>query len=354
MTRQNLIAFFFAALLIFILYSTFLIFSPFFRPIFWSAVIAFGFYPLYDRLLKRLNGAREAAAFLTTLAIFIVFIPVVVFLVMSLIHEVGGIYDWMLNSLNQGGLQAVLDRIHSISWVQKIERSQFFQQDFMRENFQNMLLKWAQSVGRLALQEAAMITKNTLAGVVNFAMTIFLVFFFLKDGERFFRFVYRVTPLEEHIKHQVFTRLGETFSAVLRGQIVTALAQAALAGAIFWFLGLPLPLFFAALTFMCAMIPLFGAALVWAPMALYLYITKQYFDATVLVILGVFVISLVDNFLKPLLIGEKTKLPYLLLFLGILGGMQVYGLMGIFLAPVVLSLFFVLIKIYQEEILAEK
>lgn len=353
MTRQNLIAFFFAALLLFVLYSTILIFSPFVRPLFWSAVIAFGFYPLYDKVLGALKRP-EIAAFVTTLGIFILVAPIAVVLVLSLVHEVGGIYDWLLRSLNPDNLRTLTERFHALPWVRKVEGSAFFQQDYVQENMKNVLLRTAQTVGRFALKEVAMLTKNALAGTVNFFLTIFLVFFFLKDGSRIYRFFYRITPLEEHIKHQIFTQLGETFSAVLRGQIVTALAQAALAGLIFWCLGIPLPLFFAGLTFLCALVPLFGAALVWAPMAGYLYFTKHYFESATLLVLGVCVISLVDNFLKPLLIGSKTKLPYLVLFLGILGGMQVYGIMGIFLAPTVLSLFFVLIKIYQEEILAEK
>ncbi len=181
-----------------------------------------------------------------------------------------------------------------------------------------------------------------------------MVFFFLKDGAAIYEFIYRITPLDEKTKRTVFTQLGDTFSAVLRGQLVTALVQGALAGVIYWILGLPLPLFFAGITFLAALIPVFGAATVWVPFTLYLVIIKEYPSALILFLLGIFVISLVDNFLKPYLIGGKAKLPYLLLFLGILGGMRVYGLMGIFLAPAVLSLFFVLIKIYQEEILAHK
>ena len=141
----------------------------------------------------------------------------------------------------------------------------------------------------------------------------------------------------------------ETFSAVLRGQLVTGIAQAVLLGLVFWLLGLPLPVFFAALTFLTALIPIFGAAAVWLPFVIYLVIFKLYVKALALLFLGTFLISAVDNFLKPLLIGEKAKLPYFLLFLGILGGIQVYGIMGIFLAPAVLSLFFVLIRIYRQK-----
>ncbi len=112
-----------------------------------------------------------------------------------------------------------------------------------------------------------------------------------------------------------------------------------------------LPIFFAALTFLAALVPVFGTPLVWFPFVIYLICLQQYGKAAALFFLGAFGISLIDNFLKPVLIGKKTRLPYLLLFLGILGGLQVYGLVGIFLAPAVLSFFFSLIKIYREKFL---
>ncbi len=354
MTRQNLIAFFFAALLLFILYSTLTILSPFAQPIFWAAMIAFAFYPFYERLLRLCGNRGNLAALILTLSVFLIFAPIVIFLIIKLVHEISGLYGWLLAYINNGGFQKLIEHIHSIGWIKKIESSQFFQQEFIRENIQDIFLRSAQTMGRFVLKEAALITRNLLMGTVNFFLTMFLVFFLLRDGNKLYRFIYKITPLEEHIKYQIFSQLGETLSAVIRGQIVTALVQSTLAGLIFACLRLPLPLFFAALTFFAAMVPVFGAALIWMAFVVYLFIIKSYVSAVILLFLGTFVISMVDNFLKPLLIGTKTKLPYLLLFLGILGGLQVYGLMGAFLAPAVLSLFFVLIKIYQEEVLAEK
>ncbi len=354
MKRPTVIAYFFGALLLFVLYSVLLIFSPFIRPIFWSAVIAFGFYPLYQKVLAKTGKNPKIAAFLTTMLVFVLFLPIVVFVIANLVREAAGIYDWALTFFRDGGFEKLRDQIRAFSWVRRFESSELFQREFIQSGIKNFTLTSSQWVGQVALKEAALITKNFFLAAINFFFMIFLVFFMFKDGARIYDFIYKITPLERHIKKLIFTQLSETFSAVLRGQILTAFAQASLAGIIFWGLGLPLPLFFAAATFLAAMVPLFGAAIIWGPWVVYLYFTKDYTSAVILLVLGAGVISLIDNVLKPFLIGEKTKLPYLLLFLGILGGMQVYGIMGIFLAPTVLSLFFVMIKIYQEEILDEK
>ncbi len=353
MTRENIISAFFAALLLFILYSTLLILSPFLQPIFWSAIIAFGFYPVYLRILDRCGGHRPISSFLMTLLIFLIAAPILIFILASIIREAAGAYDWILGWIEAGGMDELMEKIHSIGWVQKAENSEILKTHAVREHLKNALLNFAQTFGSFTLKQSLLITKNTLMACIYFFLTIFLAFFFFRDGDRIYRFIYKITPLKEKIKKLVFAQLVDTFAAVLRGQIVTALVQALLAGIIYWVLGVPFPLFFASVTFLASLIPVLGAATVWVPLAAYLALIKEYPSAIILTVLGVLVISLVDNFLKPLLIGEKTKLPYLLLFLGILGGLQVYGLMGIFLAPVVLSLFFVLVKIYQEEILAE-
>jgi predicted PurR-regulated permease PerM len=179
-----------------------------------------------------------------------------------------------------------------------------------------------------------------------------VVFFFLKDGTKIIRFIYNATPLAESTKSELFKNLTETFDAALRGQVITSTAQSVLAGLTFWILGLPLPIFFALITFIATMFPFFGAALVWFPFVIYLFLKGHLIKAVILMVLGTLAISLVDNFLKPLIIGQGAKLPYLLLFFGILGGLEIYGLIGVFVAPIVLSIFFVLIKMAREEFLA--
>lgn len=350
MTRDQFISLFFIALLLFVVYQIFLILSPFFRAIFWSSILAFGFYPIYAQLKRRLKKNETLAALIMTFFIFLVVIPPVVLLVINLTAQAIELYQSSSAYIREGNLEKLIGQIQANAWVQKIQ-SHYFQWEPLKENAREWILTTTRSIGNFTASQAAIITKNVLLFVLNTLFMVFLLFIFLKDGEKIYRFIYQIAPLEEKNKKSLFSHINETFSAVIRGQLLTSLTQAVVAGMVFWVLGLPIPILFAALTFLAALIPVVGTSAVWLPLVIYLCTLHLYGKAVILFILGVFVISLIDNIMKPALIGEKTKLPYFLLFFGILGGIRIYGLMGIFIAPVILSLFFALIKIYEEKFL---
>ena len=349
-TRDQFISLFFLGLLLFIVYQLGLILSPFFRAIFWSAILAFGFYPLYQRWREWLKPHETLAAILMTIAIFLVVIPPVLILITTVAGQAIQLYQSALGYVREGGLEKLVEHLRSLSVVQGVE-ARVFQWEPLKQNATQWLLNSTQAVGNFATDQAASLTKNIFLVGLNTVLMTFLLFIFFKDGEKIYQFVYDIAPLEEKNKKSIFRQINDTFAAVIRGQLLTSLTQAILAGAIFWVLGLPLPIFFAAITFLVALIPVVGPWSVWLPLVIYLITLNRYLKAGVLFAFGLFVISLVDNIMKPALIGEKTKLPYFLLFFGILGGLKLYGLMGIFIAPVVLSLFFALIKIYQEKYL---
>ncbi|MBI3251947.1 MAG: AI-2E family transporter [Candidatus Omnitrophica bacterium] len=349
MTKHQLVSVFFIALFLFILYQVLLIFSVFSHAIFWAALLAFGFYPLFQKLNQRLVRNGWTAAALVTLVIFLAFVPAVLLIFLNLAGEALKLYEWFSAALADGRIKNAVDSFRSLAVVQNLES--LFPDGAAKERYTEWLLDLAGRAGNWGAGQAAGLTKNLLGAPFGLLLTFFLVFFFLKDGHKIYRFVYDVTPLEDKDKAVIFSQTTGAFHAVLRGQILTGLAQAALAGIIFFALGLPLPIFFAAMTFFGSLIPVLGASSIWLPFVGYLAMQKLYTKALVLFFLGIFGISLVDNLVKPYLIGERTKLPYLVLFLGILGGLKIYGLTGIFLAPAVLSLCFTLIKIYREKFL---
>lgn len=350
MTREQFISIFFIGLLAVVVYQICLIFSPFTRAIFWSGILAFAFYPLYERLRDRLKPRKTLAAILMTVIIFLLVIPPVILIIVNLIEQTVELYQSATIYVQQGELERLIDQIRSFHWVQRIETG-LLQWEPLKESLSSWLLNTTRSVGNFAAVQAREITKNLFIVALNtFLMTI-LLFIFLRDGETIYRFIYEIAPMEEKPKKAIFKQVNETFAAVIRGQLLTSAVQAVLSGIIFWILGVPVPLLFAALTFLIALIPVMGASGVWLPLAVYLAVTHQYVKAGILFVFGTLVISLIDNVMKPALIGEKTKLPYFLLFFGILGGLRLYGLMGVFLAPVMLSVFFALTKIYQEKYL---
>lgn len=350
MTRDQLISLFFIALLVFVVYEIFLIFSPFIQAIFWSAILAFAFYPLYQRLRRSLKPHETLAALLMTALIFLLVVPPVVILIVSLADQTINFYQAAVDFVRRGEIERLIDEIRSFAIVQRIE-SRLFQWEPLKENATSWIISSTREIGNFAAAQAATLTKNILLNSLNVLFMVFLLFVFLKDGKKIYQFIYQIAPLEEKTKRSIFRQINETFEAVIRGQILTSLVQATVAGTIFWILGLPLPLLFAALTFLTTLIPVAGASIVWVPFVIHLAATHQYLKAGILFILGLFVISVIDNIMKPALIGERTKLPYFLLFFGILGGIRLFGLIGIFIAPLILSLFFALTKIYQEKYL---
>lgn len=350
LTRGQLISLFFIALLIFIVFNVFFILSPFFIPIFWAAVVAFGFYPAHLRIKKTFKGHENGAAFFTTFLIFLIFVPLVIWLFLSVAEQGLKLYRWFIEFVQDGRLELLLNDLRSIPFIRRVENL-LHRFEILNDGSEEWLTRQASALAEYAGYQTGVLTKNIFLFFVYCVLTFFLVFFFFRDGEKLVGFIHEITPLEDENKKEIFRQLDDTFNAVLRGQLVTALVQAVIAGIAFWTLGLPAPAFFAALTFFVALIPIFGAATVWFPFVVYLLLLGQYGKAAALFLVGALIISLVDNVLKPILIGEKTKLPYFLLFLGILGGLQAYGFMGLFLAPAVLSVFFVLIKIYRKKFL---
>ena len=349
MTRDQFVRSFFVALLVFIVYQLFLIFLPFYQSIFWAAILTFAFFPLYFKIRKWLAPHETLAAFLSTLVVVLVVIPPLIYLAINVTSQAIQLYQKASDYVRGGHLEELVDHIRSLQLVKSVQsRTEIWTP--IKDNLGDWLLRSSRYLGDYTAHQIAVITKNILFIAVNFFLTAILMFIFFKDGEKIYNFVYQSTPLEEQHKNPIFKQINDTFTAVIRGQLLTAVAQATISGFIFWFLGIPLPLLFAVALFFAALIPIIGAAGIWVPLVFYLFFSvHQTTKAVILLVFGILVISLLDNIIKPAIIGEKTKLPYFLLFFGILGGLRVYGLLGIFLAPVVLSLFFALVSIYQEK-----
>lgn len=348
MERNQLISLCFIALLVFVLYQVALIFAPFMEAIFWSAILSFAFFPLYSQLRARARLSETTSAMLMTALILLMVIPPLVLIVINLTSQAIDLYQAISAYIREGRLEHLIDQLRSLSLVQKLETN-VLEWGPIKESASAWILNTSRFVANFAVSQAGTITKNILMIVLNTILTSVLVFIFLKDGSRIYNFFYQIVPLESGTKELILGEVNGAFAAVIRGQLLTSITQAALAGAAYTILGLPAPIFFAAATFLATLIPFFGAVGIWLPLVIYLVMIQSYIKAIILALFGILVISLVDNIIKPALIGERTRLPYFLLFFGILGGLNLYGLMGVFLAPVLLVTFFALAKIFKEK-----
>lgn len=348
MTRHQFVTFFFLALLVFVLVQTVRLFAPFFDSIFWAGILAYAFYPIYDRLRKPLKLAETFTALCMTLVIILIVMPPLAFLIVNLTGQAIDLYQLVTSYIREGGLERLIENIRSLTFIQRIE-ADFFKWEPLKENATSWLLNASKNIANFTITQAGTITRNIFTLALSALFTCFFIFIFLRDGNKIYRFIYQIAPLEEESKKSIFSQINGTFSAVIRGQLLTSLVQSIVSGIIYWILGLPTPIFLAAATFIATLIPFIGAAGIWIPLTIYLLTVQSFIKAGILFLFGILVISIIDNVMKPALIGEKTKLPYFLLFFGILGGLQVYGILGVFLGPLILSLFFVLVKIYQEK-----
>jgi predicted PurR-regulated permease PerM len=349
MTRQQFLAVCFFILLLVLLYQIVIIFRPFIVPVLWAAILARLTFPVHRRATRLLRGREALSAALMTLGLVLLAVFPVVYLTLLLVQEAGSAYAAIDAWIQTGGVKRLSEHLSALpipggtlqEWLGRIIVSS--------EDFQNSLLQGSKTLSLFLVGQMTDLAKNAFEVVVNVLVMVFTLFFFFKDGNRLYENLYRVVPLLESHKRKVFTRLDRTMTAVVHGMIITAFVQGLLAGIAYWFLGVPFPVLLTALTALLALLPFGGTALVWGPVVVYLFWMGPIWKAALMLAWGVGVVTMVDNFLKPILIGHGAQLPALFLFFSILGGLAAYGFIGIFLGPILLAILLTAIQIYREE-----
>jgi predicted PurR-regulated permease PerM len=347
MTRQQVFAVFFFVVFLFLLYQFYQMFRVFLGPLTWAALLALVFYPAYTRLTHLLRGRNGLASFLfTTIVILVVIIPTVPLSIL-LANESVTFYQRSVDFFTSGELQVFIDRLKA-STPARAWKFIAPLLDTWKIDPAGIAVTGANALSSFLVSQAADIAKNVAAFVVDFFLTTFALFFFFRDGTRMIKAVRDLLPMEPKHKDMVLARLYDTLSAVVHGTLVTAAAQGALAGLGFWLAGVPFAVFLGCAAAFLSLLP-FGAPLVWGAVAFYLWVSGAVGKAILLVIWGTLVVGSVDNFIRPLIIGGRTEIPTILLFFGILGGLQAYGFLGVFLAPAVIAILVAFVRIYQEQ-----
>lgn len=347
MTRQPLFAAFFFAVLLFLLYQFYLMFSVFLLPLTWAALLAIVFYPLHLRLTSLLRGRNSLASFLfTTIVILVVIVPTVL-LSLLLASESVAVYQWSKEFLTGEALPELMNRLQA--WRPAKALGIFAPVlEAWNIDIAGVAVKAANVVSSFLVSQATDFAKNLASFIVNFFLTTFALFFFFRDGSRMVAAIRDLVPMEPEYKDMILTRLYDTVAAVVQGTMVTATTQGLLTGFGFFVLGVPFAVFLGCAAAFASLLPL-GTSLIWGPVAIYLGVAGSVTRAVILTIWGILVVGTVDNFLRPLLIGGRAEIPTLLLFFGMLGGLQAYGFLGIFLAPAVIAILVAFLQIYREQ-----
>jgi predicted PurR-regulated permease PerM len=309
---------------------------PLSGAVLWATVIAILFAPLYRRLSRSMRQRRNLAALATVTIIVVMVILPLALIAAALVREAAGVYEKIRSGeLNFGRyFRQVFDALPA--WAAHLlDRFGLTDFDMVQERLSSGLMKSSQF---LAAQAIA-IGQNAFDFIVSLFVMLYLLFFLLRDGDDLSGRIKEAIPLRAEQQRALFDQFTIVIRATVKGNLVVAVVQGALGGLIFWFLDIHAALLWAVLMAILSLLPAVGAALVWLPVAIYFLATGAVWQGVVLTAYGMLVIGLVDNVLRPVLVGKGTKMPDYVVLVSTLGGIAVFGPNGFVIGPVIAAMF---------------
>lgn len=318
-----------------LIYLCWLIALPFLGPLTWALALAVVAHPLHSWIARRVRNTNLAAG-LAVVAIALVIVAPAVLVIHSIVREA------------EAGLKALQPIFESGQWREQLTAA--------NPRVASILSVLDQQVD-LGAQVKAVIGdlgarfSKVLAGsawmVMELLLTLFVLFFFFRDRQAALETVRSLVPLSNKETNSIFARTADTLHATIYGTLVVAMVQGTLGGLMFWWLGLPAPLLWGAVMALLAVVPVLGAFVVWVPAALFLALNGQMGKALILAGWGTLVIATIDNLLYPILVGKRLRLHTLLVFIAVVGGLAVFGAVGVVLGPLILALTDAIIEVWR-------
>ena len=318
--------------------------STYLMALFWTLVLTIIFYPLYCNMRSWLRGRENIASFLTLLIILIGVIFPILGIVLAVIRQSRDFYQRIRNQ--EVDIDAVLAQLQG--YLQQLDSFlgiAGIQMDDVKTSIRDGVVNGVQ----LLANETVVATQNTIVFFIQFSLMLYLLFFFLKDGEKIMDNVVKAIPLRSELQIKLYKRFAGVVNATVKGTLTIAIIQGTIGGLLFWALRIEGALIWGVLMTILALIPALGTSLVWGPAAIILFIQGEVTDAIIMVVVGMLLIGLVDNLLRPYLVGKDARMPDYLVLLATLGGLAVFGLSGFVLGPVMASLFLVCWEIVGRE-----
>ncbi len=315
-----------------------LILWPFFGAVCWAVFIAIVFWPLHQRFLRGAHGRPNTAALASLIVILLIVILPMTMLIASVTQEA----SVFIAKMRSGEIQIAVFFQRFVDALPEWARGML--QRFGVNDFglvQQRILAMLSNSSQIVTSRVLGITQVTLDFVVAFFVMLYVVFFLFRDGERITRGIARSIPLQPQHTHRLLTQFATVVRATVKGNIVVAMVQGALGGMAFAVLGVPGAVLWGAVMALLSLLPAVGAVLVWAPVAAYFFFTGELVKAIGLTVWGALVIGLVDNVLRPILVGKDTRMPDYLVLVATLGGIVVFGLNGFVIGPVIAAVFLV-------------
>jgi predicted PurR-regulated permease PerM len=312
------------------------ILRPFYGAVLWGVIIAIVFRPLYRRLLRSVPERPTLAALATVFVILVLVILPISVVAGMLVQEGLSTYERIESGeLNLGRyFQQVFSALPA--WATSLlDRLGLTSMVHIEERLSALLTRSAQFFAAQALS----LGQNAASFIVSLFIMLYLLFFLLRDGEALARRVRNAIPLRADQQRSLADRFSTVIRATVKGNLVVALVQGALGALIFWLLGVGAPVLWGTLMAFLSLLPAVGAAVVWLPVAIYFLATGAVAKGVTLIAFGVLVIGLVDNILRPILVGKDTRMPDYVVLISTLGGIAVFGLNGFVIGPVIAAMF---------------
>ncbi len=329
------------AALIALVFLSYQVLQPFIISVTWAAILVFVSWPVYQHLLRALKGRRNMSALIMTIGLSLITLGPITWLLLILQMEVRVVFKSLMTLISQDSFQAPDFITTYFPWLaqelQRIWQILHDDPDAIRENLRNNFGIGLGQIGFLAGEVGRNLAK--------LSMTIFTAFFLYRDGDRILkqlRHALRLVSADSGERY--LAAAGGMTRAVVFGIVLTALAQAVLAGIGYAVAGAPNPVFLTAVTFIIALIP-FGTPFAWGSVAIWMIADGQMLAGIGLAIWGGLFVSTIDNIIRPLVISSSTRISFLLVMFGVLGGLAAFGMIGLFIGPVILA---VLSSLWQE------
>lgn len=342
MKKESFLIALFVAVTAAIFYLFYQIVIPFFVPICWAAVFSILFYPLYERLLTRIKRKGITSAIVCFLIVVLIIAPLA-YLFVALVNEAVMAVGKINEMYKSGKLQELLDVNIPLLNTMSEKLADYF--DLSKVDFSELAKDAVNKVSGTVVSQTTWLIANFTKAIFYFALMVFTMYYFFKEGETIICKLKRLVPMTVQQVNITFSQLRDIIQATMYGGLAIALLQGIMGGIMFWAVGIPSPVFWGAIMAFLSIVPLVGAFLVYVPAGLLLIISGSYVKGLMVILIGSIVISQVDNVIRPFLIAGKTAMHPLLLFFCILGGIYVFGMLGIVLGPMIGAVFMALVDI---------
>lgn len=324
-----------------------LVFGPFVSPILWTLILSYTLYPLYGRVLRATGGREALSAFLMCMVVTVGLLLPLLYLALLIAQDLAETISSLLTYLRQN------KELLGEGWRQYpviagfVEQLQNLQR-LTGTDLRSSLAEGVANLGGMMIRQFTGVMRNLVQAGIEFAVVLLASFYFFRDGERIVAWMQDVVPITPERQRLILRRFDEVLNGAVYGNTVVALLEGVIGGVAFWLVGLPSPVLWGAVMAMTAYLPLIGSGLVWAPAAIYFGFQGLYGRLSVLVVAGIG-ITVIDYLVRNIVVGRASKLHSLIMFFSVIGGIELFGLVGVVAGPFIIAVAVALLEAYRSD-----